>query len=103
MDDTKEIDHEYTDNVVCPYCGYEMDGDVGDGPPRGEQQCGECKKYFNCEPDFSVYYTTTKLDCRNGSPHDWKHTPRHDYQGKECWQCQSCTLEEMRPGGSSEL
>lgn len=75
-DKPKEIDHRYTDTVICPYCGYDNGSDDGDGPPKGEQQClsEECQQKFNCEPYYSVSYTTYKVPCWNGEPHEWDKT-----------------------------
>ncbi len=39
------IDHEYTDEIVCPWCGYEH-GDSWEGPESGEDICDECEKTF---------------------------------------------------------
>ena len=60
-----EIDHECTDNIVCPYCGHE-DGDsweVDFGPwLEGEElcDCGACEKVFRARRDVTVYYSTEK-------------------------------------------
>lgn len=69
---SKEIDHKGTDNVICPYCGHDNGGDDGDGPSKGEQQCYECEKKFDCEPSYSVTYYTNKMPCWNGEPHEYK-------------------------------
>jgi transcription elongation factor Elf1 len=87
----KEIDHTYTDEVVCPYCGHEMEGDCGDGPTKGQTECQKCEKKFDCEPDYSVHYTTSKVPCWNGEPHNWIINRSFDLQDKKtlrnCPQC----------------
>ena len=54
------FDHEYTDEVVCPHCGYEH-GDSWD-MRDGEQDCSECGKPFVMERYTTVKYTTEKLE-----------------------------------------
>lgn len=59
-----EIDHEYTHEVVCPYCGYE-NGDSGElglyGTYNdGETTCGHCERDFAWERHIEVTYSTTK-------------------------------------------
>lgn len=93
----KEIDCEYTDDVVCPYCGHHMDGDIGDGPSTGEQECDKCEKKFDCTPSYSVSYTTMKVDCWNGSPHDFKKDRFWpDDEKKAPWTCKECSKTEWR-------
>ena len=61
----EEIDHEYTNNMVCPYCGFEdysswelsRNDDSSD-----ETECNECGKKFFWECVTSVHYTTKKLE-----------------------------------------
>ena len=94
----KEIDHSCTDTAICPYCGHDNgDGSYsGEGPPKGVQQCYECEKYFDCEPSYSVTFYTSKLDCRNGSEHEWH---LNDYTKdmilkKILRRCRSCNKTE---------
>lgn len=56
----KEIDHDYTDEIVCPYCGYEF-GDsweLGDG---GELECDKCEKEFEYYRRIEVTYCTYQI------------------------------------------
>ena len=59
-----EINHEYTDDIVCPHCGYaqgdswEISGNE-DGK-CGEVECAKCNKTFYYECYVSVTYTTEK-------------------------------------------
>lgn len=55
-----EIDHEYTDEIVCPHCGYEH-GDSWEAPDDGEDDCEECGKPFRFVRDITVRYSTTKV------------------------------------------
>jgi hypothetical protein len=89
----KEIDHEYTDTVICPYCGHDNGGDNGDGPPDGEQECNneECEKKFHCEPDYSVSYSTSKVPCLNNEePHSY-YTPYFLDPNRGASKCRNCS------------
>lgn len=52
----KEIDHNCTDEIVCPYCGYEFSDsfEFENNDQCGSAQCYECDKYFK----FSVFYAS---------------------------------------------
>jgi len=53
-----EIDHEYTDEIVCPNCGYEL-SDSWEMPDSGEYDCCECQSKFEFERDIEITYKTT--------------------------------------------
>jgi hypothetical protein len=58
-----EIDHDYTDDIVCPWCGkhYQDCGDWFDGGRESaSHDCDECGKPFSVTREFSVTYTTEK-------------------------------------------
>lgn len=58
----KSIDHEYTDEIVCPYCGsehadsweYESDTNVID--------CWECGREFRYERHVIITYSSEKME-----------------------------------------
>jgi len=54
------FEHEYTDEVVCPCCGYEHQDsfEMGDG----EMKCPECDATFVMERIVSVDYSTYKKE-----------------------------------------
>ena len=61
---TKEdIEHEDTDEIICPYCGYEHQDSCDLNMENGETDVIECK---NCGQDFSVIcdisYSTQKIN-----------------------------------------
>lgn len=64
----KQIDHDYTDEIVCPYCGYEF-GDSwecgGNEEDIGLLDCRDCNKEFDATRNIRVSYSTQKTD-------DWK-------------------------------
>jgi hypothetical protein len=53
-----DIDHTLTDEIVCPYCGYEF----GDSYEYSEGQtwCEDCGKEFSFYKYVSVTYTSFK-------------------------------------------
>ncbi len=61
MKDEKEIDHEYTDNIVCPHCGYQFSDCYEFEDQSGEIECYKCEGDFHYEREISVTYTTTKI------------------------------------------
>ena len=59
----KKIDHEYADEIVCPYCGYEWIDSWEEGMHSGAEdigllQCPECEKTFVASRCIEVTYTT---------------------------------------------
>ena len=58
----KEIDHNYTDEIVCPYCGYEF-GDSCDFDCSEEKiPCNECEETFIAYREVEVHYSTWKTE-----------------------------------------
>ena len=54
------IEHEYTDNIVCPYCGYE-DKDSWERPDDSDIiSCNNCDKTFSYTRWVDVSYCTYK-------------------------------------------
>lgn len=72
---SKLIDHEYTDEIVCPWCEY---GDVWKWADDGEDICDECEKtfaYFNQQEGNEMNEMNDDYDfflcpCCNGSGWD---------------------------------
>ena len=58
----QDIDHEFTDSIVCPWCGYVDDSSWEYREDSGEVDCPECGKPFHFEREVSVSYTTTKSE-----------------------------------------
>lgn len=54
---TNEIDHEFTDEPVCPACGCVIDSADFRGD-RAEWDCPGCGVAVVITADFSVTYTT---------------------------------------------
>lgn len=53
------IDHEYTEEIVCPHCGEEFI-DSWEFADIGEHTCYECGGKFSHERDVTVTYSTQK-------------------------------------------
>jgi hypothetical protein len=65
-DEVVEFDHDFTDNIICPYCGAEFydcheywNHDAGDGSTM-EIDCDICKKIFEVTMNVDVTYSTDK-------------------------------------------
>lgn len=59
---SKEINHEYTDEIVCPYCGYEFTNSWEFNDTQDEQhvECHDCGEEFLLYVNITVDYTTRK-------------------------------------------
>lgn len=67
MTTSDQIDHDYTDEIVCPWCGFGYSDwwEIGDGRGDGciiNFDCEECGKPFEMWRNVSVTYTTRKLE-----------------------------------------
>jgi len=94
------INHEYTNEIVCPYCGAEF----SDSWEFGDDDFPECDcgKKFISRRDIEVTYITEKCPCLNGeAPHVW-HSMAVEIAGvvlyKERYMCRQCTSERGFPG-----
>ena len=56
----EEIDHEYTAEVVCPYCGYEFH-DSWELDDTGDIECGSCEREFTFNRYVDVTYCTEEI------------------------------------------
>ena len=58
----REIEHQYTSEIVCPYCGHEHSDSWELNHDSGEFECYECEKEFHYERSITVDYSTNKID-----------------------------------------
>jgi hypothetical protein len=59
-----DIDHEYTDEIVCPWCG-EVHGDSWERHSNeGEDDCQSCGKSFRWSRNVTVDYSTEKKEVK---------------------------------------
>lgn len=60
-----ETEHNYTSEIICPYCGYEF-GDsweIGGGNQDiGEMDCCQCEKTFMAYRNVEVTYNTWRKE-----------------------------------------
>ena len=56
------IDHEFTDEIVCPWCGHETGDSFEFQNDYGEETCYECDKEFTYTRYISVEYSTEKKE-----------------------------------------
>lgn len=97
-----EIDHEYTDEAVCPYCGYKY-SDSWELSDEGTTECEECGKEFGFSREVSVSYSTKRVRCEpkqcKFKLKEIKYGPNpYIYKGKNwtIWQCKTCNHEILK-------
>ena len=56
-----DFDHEYTDEITCPYCGYEM-GDSWELDDSGSRECERCDREFIHERHTQITYSTKRKE-----------------------------------------
>lgn len=61
------IEHEYTREPVCPYCGREVRDawEINFGPGcdgETEIECGWCERTFTCVRHVTVEYSTEEIE-----------------------------------------
>lgn len=62
-DKKKQIDHEYTDEIVCPHCGYEFGDSWEYDEDDGEMiECQDCDKSFRLDVNYTVSYVSSKVE-----------------------------------------
>jgi len=67
------MEHDFEQNIKCPYCDYEDTDSWEFGTDSGKNTCGSCGEEFNVQVNVEVTYTTTRIDCEeNDSKHDYK-------------------------------
>lgn len=56
------IEHKYTDEIICPYCGYKFSDSYEFNLDSGDLECYHCEKEFFYERNIKVNYSTSKID-----------------------------------------
>lgn len=57
----KEIEHENTDEIVCPNCGYEYI-DSWEFFEFGVEECPECNATYEYYENMSITYSTVLVE-----------------------------------------
>lgn len=63
------IDHSYTDEIVCPHCGYKFIDSFeyfGNSECADNIYCDECEKEFDAVRNISVSFSTYKKPNQQG-------------------------------------
>ena len=62
-----KFDTDWTDNIICPHCGYEDrdSWECGDGEETFETTCDRCGKEIDVVRHVSVSYSSKKLEAHN--------------------------------------
>lgn len=94
-----DIDCDCTDEIVCPYCGYEHEESyeyIGHNESDKIIDCASCDKRFNVSVEYSVTYSTQKVPCLNNEgDHNWTRWNTWDKK-KETRYCRACDKHEYR-------
>ena len=64
-----EINHEFTDEIVCPYCGNEC-RNSWEFSDEDRYECDECGKEFFHTRNVSIDYSTEKI-CKCDHTESW--------------------------------
>lgn len=83
-----------SERLICPYCNAWVDFDTEDCYDEDnlyEAECDGCDKKFGVRASHSWSYYEEKVDCWNGSEHDYHNhvsAPREYAVGKQyCYAC----------------
>lgn len=97
-EETQEIDTEYKDSIICPYCGYNDEYNCSEyGQEDDTWDCASCGKWINVYVHVQINYSTKKAPCMNDEePHDFKNIYPH-YDGMTTtYRCTKCDKTERR-------
>lgn len=97
-----KIDHEYTDEIVCPWCGYEFSDswELGNGGECTElEECPNCEKEFYASRIVTVEYSTSKATygiCSNCGKDDVVLESQKSSFNSYCDLCQDCIIDSEK-------
>jgi transcription elongation factor Elf1 len=100
MDFEKEIDHEYTDEIICPYCGNEFTDSWEYGineEDLGLLECDECGKSFYASRHIEITYVTEEANYGTCNHCKAENVVIEDYRstiGKYSGLCVKCGVKE---------
>jgi transposase len=96
----KKLEYKYTDNVVCPYCGYVHEDSWEYGQDGGNMECSECGKTFDWECHIQVSYSTSRKKCAECKPVVREGHSVYIYEDKNwtVYQCPECLHDTIKTG-----
>jgi hypothetical protein len=65
------MEHNFTENITCPYCGWKDIDSWEFGEDEGISTCGTCEKEFNVTRNIKIIYSTSRITCEGGK-HNYK-------------------------------
>lgn len=96
----RDIDHEYTKEIVCPYCGLEFQDSweySKNDEDLGLIECDECGKSFYAHRDIDITYVTEKANygtCKQCNAEDVVIEDYHSSVGSYNGLCVACGAKE---------
>ena len=94
-----EINHQYTSELVCPYCGHEHTDSWELADTQDRYDCESCSKRFSYTSEITRTFTSKAVPCLNGAPHDFKKMVGLDPlypDAKRCKWCGKCEYGERK-------
>jgi predicted RNA-binding Zn-ribbon protein involved in translation (DUF1610 family) len=58
----KEMDHIFTNEMICPYCGEEQTDPCEEEDDSGEYECEGCGKIFRYNRHTTIEYCSMKME-----------------------------------------
>ena len=60
--DIEDVDYEYTDEIVCPYCGYKQSDSWESEDSSDEVICEFCNSKYAYQRNMEVTYSSVKIE-----------------------------------------
>lgn len=87
---TEKDDHKYTEDIICPYCGYKDIDTLEIDEKNREIKCPDCGNFFAWCKHISVQYLTYKVCNKNNHDHEWSEWKDHSTLGYKFRVCEGC-------------
>lgn len=103
-----EIDHEYTNEAVCPWCGNEVGESWEFGDYVDDYECDDCGKHFNISRNTEITYCTSRNKCegdcdyRLGTADSFLTSFIKEGKNYTVWYCRKCHDEKILTGPVGE-
>lgn len=92
-----KINHEDTNEIVCPYCGYKMSDSWEMSDDEDSWECSDCQETFSYKRNISISYTSRKKQCLEDG-HNFKTKGHFKSDEKLVWNSKKGTHEFMPRG-----